>query len=347
MRFIHIADLHLGIPLNEHRFHDKDDQVKRRLELEDAFYRLLNIAPNEADFIIITGDTFDKDGIRSYYIDQFLNAAKASKIPIIMIAGNHDDFILSKSYIKAFNEGPLTLLSKNNPTVILNDVQIDGFSTLDFDLDIVKNTPRKENIKHRILCLHGDILNPSDRFYLSSKSELEKLDYDYIGLGHIHKHAFVSKHIAYSGDLEPHDFSERGKKGYILGDLNSSAFTLVPFAKREVHRVKLECKKDDNSLGWMEQIKALVPSHDDFVRVILTGEKSVKSEPLDNFKNRLQETYFVSEIKDKRRLAHDLDALKKMYPESLIEVLIEESDDLDILYLALEALLESEGSYDH
>ena len=347
MRFIHIADLHLGIPLNEHRFHHKDDQVKRRLELEDAFYRLLEKAPQEADFIIITGDTFDKDGIRSYYIDRFLNAAKNSKIPIIMIAGNHDDFILSKAYLQAFNEGPLTLLSKTNPTTLVKDVQIDGFSTLDYDLETVKKLPRLENVKHRILCLHGDILNKADRFYLSSKQELEQLNYDYIGLGHIHKHEFVSKTIAYSGDLEPHDFSERGPKGYILGDLNSKTFNLVKFASRQVHRVKITCKPTDHSSEWMNDVLKEVPSKDDFVRVILNGEKSVQSEPIDNFKSRLQETYFVSEVKDKRRMAHDLDALKKLYPESLIEVLIDESDDLDVLYLALEALLESEGHHEN
>lgn len=347
MRFIHIADLHLGIPLNEHRFHHNDDQVKRRFELEDAFYRLLEIAPDIADFLVISGDTFDKDGIRSYFIDRFLSAAKASKIPIIMIAGNHDDFILSKAYLAAFNEGPLTLLSKQNPTIMIKDVQIDGFSTLDYDYDVLKNMPRNQEAKYRMALLHGDIINKADRFYLSDKTSLEALDYDYIGLGHIHKHEFITGTIAYSGDIEPHDFSERGDKGYILGNLEDKTYKLVPFAKRRVHRVKLNCQKDDHSSLWLDQVLKEVPSKDDFVRVILTGEKSVHSEPLDNFKMRLQQTYFVSEIKDKRRIAHDLDALKKMYPESLIEVLIDESDDLDVLYLALEALLESEGRHEN
>jgi len=140
-----------------------------------------------------------------------------------------------------------------------------------------------------------------------------------------------------------HDFSERGPKGYILGDLKSQTFNLVKFASRQVHRVKITCKPTDHSSEWMNDVLKEVPSKDDFVRVILNGEKTVQSEPIDNFKSRLQETYFVSEVKDKRRMAHDLEALKKLYPESLIEVLIDES----VLYLALEALLESEGHHEN
>ena len=343
MKFIHLSDLHLGIPLNEHRYPSKTAHTTRRLELEDAFFNVLK-EDLKVDAILISGDTFDKDGIRSFYIDRFIKQAEKSLIPVIMIAGNHDDFILRPSMIHRFKSGSLTLLTKDHPSVTIGDTEIIGMSTLDFDLTAAKAYKEASKADHQIFLTHGDVLSKKDRYYLTDVKSLEALGFDYIGLGHIHKHQFLAPSIAYAGNLEPFDFSEKGIKGYILGDLDARSFSFIPHAKRAYHKVKLALTEDDDSDAIIQKVKENVPDDKALVRVVLTGEKALQSEPLDAIKERLDAVYFVVEVKDERRIKRDLEALKAKYPGSLIEVLIEEASDEDALALALEALMESEGA---
>ncbi len=343
MKFIHLSDLHLGIPLNEHRFSTKDAHLTRRLELEDAFFNVIQKA-TDVDAILISGDTFDKDGIKAYYIDRFIKAAEKSSVPIIMIAGNHDDFILDESYGERFQTGSLTLLTKHTPSVVINETEIIGFSTLDFDLDAIKKLKKASTAKHQILLAHGDVLSKKDRYYLTDVKTLESLGFDYIGLGHIHKHQFLNPNIAYAGNLEPFDFSERGDKGYILGDLEKKTFTFKRHAKRAYHKLKLTVSDTDDSNAIYEKVNAEIPSDADMIRLVLKGDKPLVGEPLENLKTRLESKYFAVEIEDERKPSKDLNTLKAEYPESLVEVLIDEADDDDALALALEALMESEGA---
>ena len=343
MKFIHLSDLHLGIPLNEHRFSTREAHLSRRLELEDAFFQVLGSDP-DVDAILISGDSFDKDGIKAYYIDRFITQAAQSKVPIIMIAGNHDDFILEASVLARFQTGSLTLLSKGHPSITIGDTEIIGFSTLDFDLKKIKALKDASKATHQILLAHGDVLSKKDRYYLTDVDTLAALGFDYIGLGHIHKHQFLTPNIAYAGNLEPFDFSERGEKGYILGDLKKQTFTFEPHAKRTYHRIKLNVSSSDDSASIAEKVLKEVPNEKDMVRLILKGEKSLTKEPLDHLKHRLESVYFAAQIEDERKVERDLEDLKVKYPGSLIEVLIEEAKDEEALALALEALMESEGA---
>lgn len=343
MKFIHLSDLHLGIPLNEHRYPSKTAHTTRRLELEDAFFNVLK-EDLKVDAILISGDTFDKDGIRSFYIDRFIKQAEKAPLPVIMIAGNHDDFILKPSMKGRFNSGSLTLLTKDNPTITIGDTEIIGMATQDFDLKTIKALKEKSNAPHQLLLTHGDVLSKDDRYYLTDVKTLEALGFDYIGLGHIHKHQFLSKSIAYAGNLEPFDFSEKGLKGVILGDIDNKTFEFIPRAKRAYHKVKLALTEDDDSDAIVEQVKAKVPDDSAFVRVVLTGEKALLIEPIEVLKERLEAVYFVVEVRDERRIKRNLKSLKAQYPGSLVEVLIDEAKDEDALALALEALMESEGT---
>lgn len=342
MRFIHLSDLHLGIPLNEHRFPTKEAHLKRRLELEDAFFNLLK-EPLDIDCILISGDTFDKDGIKAYFMDRFIKEASQSRVPVIMIAGNHDDFILEDATVKRFNTGSLHLLTKDCPTFTVKDTRITGFSTLDFDRDTIQKIKEENDSTYQVLLAHGDFKLKKDRYYLSSVKELEALNFDYVGLGHIHKHQFLSDAIAYAGSLEPFDFSERGEKGYIYGDLEKKTWTFTPYSQRRYVKIKLEVTADEDSNAIITRVAEKAINPQDMIRVILRGEKTFTAEPISHLKTRLEATYFVVEIRDERRSENDLERLKKEYPGSLIEVLIEESTDDDALKLALEALIESEG----
>lgn len=343
MRFIHLSDLHLGRPLNAQKFFSKEDHKKRLFEIEEAFYTLLKNTPKDVDFYVISGDVFDQDGLPTYMLKRFLKETQNAPVPVVMIAGNHDDFLDDPLWADKLNSGSLTLLNKTRPTVLIGDVQIDGQSTKDFDLKTIKSLPRQAQAKHRLLLIHGDVLNAKDRYFLTKVDAFKDLPYDYVGCGHIHLHQFLAPHIAYAGNLEPFDISETGPKGYILGDLDQKAFNFVASSKRQYHQVDIVCDADDDHGVIVAKINGLNLDDTTMVRIYLKGETASHAEPIEKLYQSLRNMFFSTEIKDQRTLGKDIQRLKKEYAGSLVEVLIDEADDEATLALALEALFAKGG----
>lgn len=205
--------------------------------------------------------------------------------------------------------------------------------------------------KHNVLLLHGDILNKKDPHYLTDLSQLKATQFDYIGLGHIHKHAFLTPHIAYSGNLEPLDFSEVDSKGYIEGDLKTKTYHFVPFQKRMFHVLNIVVSETDDLYAIKDKIihAARDMRHSkDFFRIILEGVHA-PSEIIDTeaLSALLMDTFYYVELLDQTTPAIDLKTMKKTYKDTIIETLInqyEASDNatLESLHLALYALLKTE-----
>lgn len=344
MRFIHLSDLHLGRPLNAQKFFTQEDHQKRLFEKEEAFYQLLKKTPKDVDFYLLTGDVFDQDGLPSYLLKRFIKETQNAPVPIVMIAGNHDDFLESPHWYEQLTGGQLTLLHADAPSVLIKDVQIDGQSTKDFAIKTLEKIPFNKKAKYRILALHGDVTNPQDRYYLTDLASLKKLPYDYIGLGHIHHQQFLTPEIAYAGNLEPLDISETGPKGYILGDLKKASYQFVPQSTRTYQHLHIVTDATDDHSAIVEKIKALKVDAKTMVRIYLSGEKPTDNEPLERLYAFLKPLFFSVDIQDQRTFKKDIKRLKKEYPGSLVDVLIDEADDDETLGLALEALFAKGGA---
>ena len=85
MKFLHLADLHIGKKLNDYPLYD--DQ---RFVLNQA----LDLARKEqVDAIVIAGDIYDSSAPSAEamdFYDWFLNELYKLQKPILMVAGNHD-----------------------------------------------------------------------------------------------------------------------------------------------------------------------------------------------------------------------------------------------------------------
>ena len=87
MRFFHISDLHIGKQLHYYNLAGNQRAVLKQIAARAEEYR--------PDAILICGDIFDKSspsGEAYTIFDEFLNdlAAISPRIPVLMIAGNHD-----------------------------------------------------------------------------------------------------------------------------------------------------------------------------------------------------------------------------------------------------------------
>ena len=85
MRFLHLADLHLGRTVNEYRLIEDQEYILKEI---------LSIAEEkQADAVVIAGDVYDKsipseEAVR--LLDWFLSELAKRQIAVILIAGNHD-----------------------------------------------------------------------------------------------------------------------------------------------------------------------------------------------------------------------------------------------------------------
>lgn len=355
MRFIHTADQHLFAPLKTARFSDKQQHKQRVYEFRDTFYRLLEYAKTkDIDLLFLAGDLFDHSIINIEEVRRMFERLSALSAEVFLLIGNHDTFLHQTAYQHLLKTYDIHTFSKDAPAVHLKDVSVYGINTADFNQAHLNHVASNiDTSKSNVLLLHGDVMNSEDDYYLCTVEALKRLDFDYIALGHIHKHQFLADHIAYAGNLEPLDFSETNQKGFIEGTLKKQACQadFIPFNKRS-YKIKSLTIHDAMRLDDIaHDIKALFREQDrfqHFIRVILKGKRH-ESLTLDlkALKAALSDDFYYLDIKDETRSTLNLDRLKKDYKDTVIETIItmyeskKSKNDADekALYIALSTLL--------
>lgn len=154
------------------------------------------------------------------------------------------------------------------------------------------------------------------------KSVLEDSHFDYVGLGHLHKHQVLSKSppIIYSGSIERIDFSEsREEKGFVVVGISDKGqatrkfeteYEFIPLPARRFVQIEVILDKDEKEPT--EKIISEIKKHDiknAVVRVIIEAKKdtALKVDETE-IKNALKDANYiagvhkeiVSEIRDSR-----------------------------------------------
>ena len=350
MKFMHISDLHLGISIKV-RMSDSQKHKNRSLENTERFFEVLKIAAsNDVEYLFITGDLFDHPHVPIYFVENVFETLSTLLMEVFITIGNHDTFLHNKTYQSIRDYANIHFFDDAHDVHRFKNIDVYGFSTKNFTESALQTvTENLDNTKQNVLCLHGDIRNAKDDHYLTDLKTLKALTFDYIALGHIHKHEFLDAHIAYAGNLEPFDFSETGSKGYIKGTLAPFKATFYPINKRHYKTLNIKINPQDSLQSIKEKLHKNTTSNEresDFLRVILEGEKDQSLIINRDATLYLSEDFYYLELRDKSQLTLDLKALKKAYKDTIIEILIEDyeshPEDSASLEKALRALLDSE-----
>ena len=94
--------------------------------------------------------------------------------------------------------------------------------------------------------MHANLDQISDKKYNEVKTkDLDKLGFDYIALGHIHKRNFddsMQENIIYPGSTLALGFDEQGKHGIIEGEINNKDLKLkfIPLDEKEFNVINLD-----------------------------------------------------------------------------------------------------------
>ncbi len=321
MRILHTSDWHIG-----RQFHNTS-------LLEDQSHvldQIIAIAKSETvDVVVIAGDIYDRaipPASAVSLVDKTLNQlCNVLKIPVIMIAGNHDSperlSFGSRQLSKAnlYITGPL---AKNVNTVVLKDeygevtfysipyadpaTVRNVFSEEDNALDlrthdqcmarIIQEIPdhkkqRSVAISHCFLA-GGDACESERPLSVGGAEHVTTKhfkSFNYTALGHLHSQQHrTEKNIRYSGSILKYSFSE---------EHHNKSITLVDMDE------KGDCEIKQIELKALHDMRSISGAFDE----ILEGAK----------KDKNPEDYLLISLTDKHAILDPMGKLRQVYPNVL------------------------------
>lgn len=234
MKFLHIADVHLGctryqLPESPRDFFEAWIDVLQRYGVEER-----------VDFVIMCGDFFHKKAVppeTMNYAVEGLTMMRDAGIPVIAIEGNHDQkptdnefswlrslssWGLLKLLEPISNEGSMSYEPWNETTKRGGYIDIGRARIFGSDwygasgnwaipmLTAAIKQNRRDGAFH-ILMLHTDVeghqVHPIPALSLDALKEL-KTAVEYVGLGHTHKHYEIDNWAFNPGSIEVTNISE-------------------------------------------------------------------------------------------------------------------------------------------
>ncbi len=231
MRFIHLADVHIGKTYRGKDFFDWN-------LFEKSIKKILDLSP---DFVLISGDLFDSPQVKPDDLlktIELLKKLKKKNIPVFTIEGNHDynnkgltyyDLLSKLGLINNLSSGDkIGYLKEKYESEFVNfkEIELVGNKMYmaygEFEGKIIKGLAyiRSEKTlkilipkfldKGDVALLHQSVSKisgiPEENCEVKLE-ELTSLDFNYFALGHIHSSNFPNisfnhKKVVYSGSLD-------------------------------------------------------------------------------------------------------------------------------------------------
>ncbi len=243
--------------------------------------------------MLIAGDLYDGDW-RDYstglYLVKELGRLRDLKIPVILIAGNHD----------AANKMTRVLPLPENVRLLTHD-RPESFLLADLDVAIHGQSFAKAAVTENLAaaypvavggCVNIGLLHTSlggaeghERYAPCSLDELRLRGYDYWALGHIHARQVQCQDppVVFAGNVQGRHIRETGPKGCLIVTVNSDRsfepvfhrLDQVRWERGRVELSELDSESDfpDRAAEELDRLLAEEPDPDRLlaVRVIFTG----------------------------------------------------------------------------
>lgn len=348
MRFIHIADVHLGADPEA----GKACRGKRGREIWETFSRVIDVCEKEqTDLLLIAGDLFHRQPLKKELKEVNELFAALSHTRVVIIAGNHD-YIGKASMYRTFSWSEnVEFLSGDEPEYIV----FEDLNTAVYGFSYHSREIQSAEYDHlhamgiadcEILLAHGG----DEKHIPISKASLAQSGFDYIALGHIHRPgSLIEGKAVYAGALEPIDKNDTGSHGFIKGEIIDGEVRIqrIALAKRQYLHVSVNVTEEMTAARLRTVIRNLIEKKgiENIYKITLKGfresEVRLDYEMLDVYGN-------VLEIVDETRPAWRMQKILEENKRNLIGEYIasftdceEGSIEYQALYEGVRALMES------
>ena len=354
MKLFHISDLHLGKRVYEFSMLE---------EQKELLHTIINhIDKENPDAILITGDIYDKpippvEAVR--LLDWFLTELSDKKMPVYIIAGNHDSAqrlefgreLIGRNGIHIagsfgeqldcfkqedeFGEVNFYLMPFFKPAHV-NGIFDENFSAYGdaakalLERNEIDFTERNVILVHQFVTWKGNAeRSDSEMISLGGVEELDAslfFDFDYTALGHLHSPQRMGKDtVRYAGSPMPYSFSEiRQKKGITVVELKEKGEVLLDFIPLETKRKYREIK---GPLKELIDVAKKTGGSEDYIRCILTDQEALL-DPIGQLRS-VYPNLMTLEFADKSNNQEQdfLVDTEDMNPEELFELFFEKQND--------------------
>lgn len=251
LKFLHIGDVHLN-----KTFITKDEQIRKKMvrSLEQTFMNAVEYCiDNKLDALVIAGDLFDQPKVsyrkRAFIIRAF-EKLKLNNVMVYYASGNHDYTDMNSDIRKIDYPDNVFTFFDSTP----KSYSIKGYTIVGCGHMVEKETrnlielfpPGDVAVVHSMI--HSSISNNEGDYLPSDIKTIEKKNYKYTALGHIHKRGSINKdkNIFYSGCIQGLNINEAGNKGGYLVEIDESLdVTFVPLSSLVFQHFDLECLGED------------------------------------------------------------------------------------------------------
>ncbi len=279
MKFIHIADVHLGA----HPDNDKPWADSRATAISETFADIIEqVKERGADFLFIAGDLFHRQPLTRDLKEVNYLFSTIPGTQVVIIAGNHDR-IRESSAVNSFTFAPNVtyIIPEEATTVTFPEFGVDvtGFSYHTAEVTdnrlLTIDPPENDNI--HILLAHG-----GDKRHLPiEKDLLSASGFTYTALGHIHKPELsADRRFAYPGSPEPLDRTETGHHGMVVGEISPAthqvtSLEFVPLSKAEYVSLTVHVVPKTTNAEINERLQAEIErrGEQNIYRIKLTGRR--------------------------------------------------------------------------
>ncbi len=298
MKFLHVADIHLGC-----RRYNLEERTK---DFFRAWYDVItnHAIPNHVDFMLIAGDFFDRRNIDPQAMNHAiagLELLKEANIPVVAIEGNHDqrDAVSDHSWMRSLSEwgfiklleptrdeeGHLALVPWDESERTGSYIDIEGARIIGSHwygasataaIPILAEALRGARSEGRfnILMLHTDVEGQTNRpipaVPVAKLKELKQL-INYVALGHTHKRFDLDGWAFNPGSLEPTSIDEyKEERGAFLVEVNNEHNITVQhiseYVQRPFQRLSFDVSGAEDAeavhAGVMQMIEREARTHD-------------------------------------------------------------------------------------
>jgi exonuclease SbcD len=298
MKFLHLADVHLGC-----RRYNLEERTK---DFFRAWYDVIenHAIPNKVDFVLIAGDFFDRRNIDPQAMNHAiagLERLRDAGIPVVAIEGNHDqrDAVSEHSWMRSLSEwgfiklleptrdeeGHLKLVPWNEEERAGSFIDIAGArifgshwygASATAAIPILADALRSasESGRFNILMLHTDVEGQTNRpipaVPVAKLKELKSL-VGYLALGHTHKKFDLDGWAFNPGSLEPTSIDEyKEERGAFLVEVDDAqqikATYIDDYVQRPFQRLSFDVSGAEDAeavhAGVMKTVEHEARRHD-------------------------------------------------------------------------------------
>ena len=293
VKFLHIADLHLGKRLNGVSF--LEDQISLLNQISAL------AAAERADAVVIAGDVYQKASPQSEAMaafDAFVTRLAAAGIRVLVISGNHDS-AQRISYFSALVRNAGVYVSEEFTGTVQTVALSDAFGEVRFGLlpflkpiqarrfypdekietyedavrAVLRHSPVDPAARNVLVChqfVTGAETCDSEETAVGGLDRVDASafdDYDYVALGHIHGPQRLKRDtLRYAGSLMKYSFSEVNHR---------KSVTVVEMLEKgdvRLHTVPLTAPHDMRTVEGMLSDVMAMPYSEDYVWVTIHDE---------------------------------------------------------------------------